>query len=109
MVVYRHARPAVPQGERPHRVGASLVELERHEPARLEQRPGAREQSPRRREPVHAAHERLTRLEQPHGRIETRVFLLRQVWWVRDDGPVALTGERREQVALANLDRYRRL
>src|SRR5256885_2344946 len=90
VIVQRHPRPVVPQGERPHLIGAPLVDLERHESTRLEQRPGAREQGPRRREPVYPAHQPLTRLEQSHRGVERRVLHLRKVGRIGYDGAVAL-------------------
>src|SRR5207247_4043426 len=48
------------------------------------------------------------RLEQPHRRIEGGILRLRQIGRIRDDGTIALPRERREQVALTDLDRDRR-
>src|SRR2546426_8900919 len=109
IIVHRHPRPALPPGERPRRIGAPLVDLEHHAPARLEQRGGALEQGARRREAVRAAHQRLARLEQPHRRVEGGILRLRQIGRIGNDGTIALTCERAKQIALAHLDRLRRL
>src|SRR6266571_58838 len=62
-----------------------------------------------RREAVGAAHQRLARLEQPHRRVEGGILRLRQIGRIRNDGTIALTCEGAKQIALAHLDRQRRL
>src|SRR6185503_18456783 len=90
--------------QRAYRVAASLVDFQRQDPTGLEQRRGAREQRARRGESIGAADQGVARLELLDRRRQRGVFVLGQIGRIRDDGPVALPRERREQVSLPNLD-----
>src|SRR5205814_4249296 len=99
------AAPAVLARQGPHRVGPAFVDLQEQRAARLEQRGRARQQAARRLQPVVAAHQRRARLVLRHRRIERRVLGDGQIRRVRDDHAAALTRQRRQQVAIAYLDR----
>src|SRR4029077_17345240 len=94
--------------ERAHGIRATLVDLERQEPARLEEHPRAREQRARRVESIWAARQGVLRRPGTYRRIEIPVFRVGQIGWVGDNRAQPLAGEGREQVALADLDRDKR-
>src|SRR5690348_15298623 len=92
--------------ERPRDSRAPLVDLERQEPAGLEEPPRAGQEPPRRIESIRAAHQGVTRLPRTYRRLEVLVFRIGEIRGIGHDRAQPLAREGSEEVAFPDFDRH---